>query len=174
MTGKDAENRTDIPDEQWMDRRDHRNRSGRSRGASKREWARERLMRDWYGRAQGSAEIRAHQRAAAPIERVVNSVLSKFRSRSAVMLDDLQNHWADIVGADVARYTAPVSIFRNLLRVEVQNDTWRFVLESERKQDIIKKVHASTGGSITNVALVAPGRTWRPRPRTGGDGGQSQ
>jgi len=147
---------TPNPDEFWLDRRAHRSKSHFRRRASQKEWAREQLMREWYGEALAPQEIIEHR---APIQRLgdaVSAVIKELQPRGADLLDTVQGQWPQIVGDDVAQHCRPASIVAQTLRIEVYDSTWYYILANMSRNDIVQRVRTASNNQIRSVQF-APG-----------------
>lgn len=152
--------RANTPDasESWLDRRANRGRTHFRRHSSFRERSREQALKDWYGAAEGVAEIVAHQSRAVPIADVVAEVLAGFGMQDALLLDELREKWPALVGADIARRTHPVMIQRGVLHIEVTGTTWCYVLEREHKTRILAEIRRVGAEQVTALRFVPLGR----------------
>ena len=118
-------------------------------------------MRDWYGADVGRGEIRAHRRAAEPIGKAVDKVLGRLGMTPHVLMGELQEHWVEVVGADIARQAVPVAIRGNCLDIEVSNSAWMFELRTMHEPTIRARVREFSKGKLTPVRLVPHGRRGR-------------
>ena len=150
--------KTDGKDLHWLDRSRNRHRTHFRRRPSRREWERERLLRDWYGRDAGRLEALAHQRPSQSIREALPRVLDRLGLREGSTLSDLQKAWSDLVGSDVARFTLPVALRGGTLQIEVGNASWMYVLENMHKDAILAAVKTYTGGEVKTIRFVPAGR----------------
>jgi hypothetical protein len=151
------------PNPHWLDRTENRQRTHFGRQPSRREAAREDLLRTWYGEDLGGREVVEHQRGAVAVGEVIPSVFQRFGIRFDPLLAELQEQWERLVGTDVARNCCPCQLQGRVLCVETADSTWRYVLETTHKQSILSTVQAFTQGRVTGLRFVPSGR--RPRPR---------
>jgi len=148
-------------DSYWLDRRAYRKRTHFGRRPSLHERRREELLQDWYGSDRGKLEVVAHQRPAREIRNVVDQVFSELGRQDIMRLEVLRQHWAELVGVDVARHTSPAGFRGRTLDVEVSSSSWLYVLEHEHKGRILERVKAFTEGGFTALRLVPAGRRRR-------------
>jgi len=152
------------PDPHWLQRRANQNRTHFGRGPNRVERSREELLLDWYGEKLAPGEIAARQKPARPVSEVVDGVLAKLGLREAALLEQVERRWSEIVGADVSRYTRPVAVRRTSLDIETESSTWQYVLQREHKHRILARIEDLTGGGITDIRFVPPGRHAGKRP----------
>ena len=151
-------------DPHWLDRRDNRSRTHFGRRRSRREAAREGLLRDWYGAERGRLEVMARQGSARSIGEALPKVLGMFGLRGDFELTELQEKWPELVGEDIARHAGPVAYRRGTVLIEVWDSSWLFALESLHKQSILGAVQSVLPRSV-GLRFVPAGR--RPRGPTG-------
>lgn len=142
----------------WLQRRANRGKTHFARRPSRREQARERLLKDWYGSDRGRIEIMARQSHGRPIAGVVGEILANMPRNEPALLERLRQHWPELVGRDVAAQTRPAALDHGWLQIEVANSTWRFILEREHKSSVDKRLRAFAEGRLTGIRFVPAGR----------------
>ncbi len=142
----------------WLDRGANRRRTHFGRRPNPVERRREAALKDWYGPDEARLQITARQRPARPITGVVDQVLARVNTPEIALLNRLRSGWPELVGADIARHTAPVGVWRATLDVEVTDATWLFVLQREHAAALNERVAEATTGAIRRVRLVPAGR----------------
>lgn len=147
-----------MPDPHWLDRRDNAGRTHFRRRPGKLERSRETALQDWLGPDLASAEIVQHQHGAIDAGSVVTQVLAELHIGPPPLLAQLQDNWAKLVGADVARRSQPTALQGERVVIEVTDSTWLYVLERVQKPGILAKVQALTNGQIKDIRFVAGGR----------------
>ncbi len=156
-----------------MGREDNRRKTHWRRRPSMRERRREWLLREWYGNSWVSEEIVERQQPAHLIAEDIDRLMAKTGGAERALLERLRREWADIVGADLAKYTAPDSLQNQRLLVEVSHPAWMYVLEREHKPVLVEKILAAAPNHIREVRLLQKGRR-RPEGTNGnrdGSGG---
>lgn len=151
-------NDTENQDPFWTDHKTNRFRTGYRRRPSKKEYFREQTMKDWYGTGVGRMEIMAHRKPPEKIADVVSKVMNSFGMKNAVQLDEVRESWAKLVGADIAKFTNPVSFRNGVLQVEVLHPTWFYVLEREHRAKFEKALIDQTEGNVKSLRLIPGGR----------------
>ena len=150
-------------DDNWLQRKDNRQRRHEARRPSARERAREELLRDWYGDYAGRQEIGAHQPDAAAIGNVLTEVMREMLPAGSGLLWQIQAAWPELVGAEIAKHAFPVAVWDRRLDINVPEAPWRYVLESAHKKTILDRVKTLTNGQVCDVRLRA-GAAPTPKP----------
>jgi len=141
----------------WLKRRDYTNRTHEQRRASYREFQRERLMRDWLGGVLAPDQMTELRGTARKTSELVEEVLDKFDRKGALLLDRLTREWPELVGADIARVSAPQRCENGMLWIGVTNTTWRYVLEQQFRGRLLDQLKATTNGDVRSIRLVPAG-----------------
>ena len=152
MTAKDNE-------KFWLDHCERRNYSGFGRFPSRRERARDDLMRDWYGDDMGREVIQSHRRPAQAIGDGIPQLMKELGRSVSLGLDTLQRRWSEIVGEDLGRRTRPVFLRDGILTVEVLQATWLYVLKTTGKKDMLEKISQGEDLEVKDIKFVPGGRT---------------
>ena len=142
----------------WMEREDNRRKTHWRRRPSLRERRREWLLREWYGTSWASEEIVERQPPAHMIAEDIDRLMAKTGGAERALLEQLRREWPDIVGADIAKYTAPDSLQNQRLLVEVSHPAWMYVLEREHMPVLIERIQAAAPDRIREVRLIQKGR----------------
>lgn len=145
-------------DPHWLDHRERRNRSGFGRYPSRRERARDELLRDWYGPDLGREVILSHRRPAQPVGDGIPELMKQLGRSLSLEMDTLQRKWSDVVGVDLAKRTRPVFLRDGVLTVEVLQATWLYVLKTTGKGNLLRCVSDFTEGKVLDVQFVPGGR----------------
>jgi len=142
-------------DDNWLQRRENRQRRHEARRPSALERAREELLREWHGDYAGRQEIMAHQPGAAAIGDVLTEVMRDVLPAGSGLLWQIQAAWPELVGPEIAKHAFPVSVWNRRLEVAVPEAPWRYVLESAHKKTIIERIKTLTAGQVCDVRLRA-------------------
>lgn len=134
-----------------------------------RERRREWLLREWFGAERAGEEIVERQPPAHLIAEDIDRLMAKTGGAERALLEQLRRDWADIAGADIAKYTAPYSLQNQRLLVEVSHPAWLYVLEREHKPVLIERIQAAAPDQIREVRLIQKGRS-RPEGTNGNRG----
>jgi hypothetical protein len=155
--------KTDKKSEQWLTRDDRRRSVGGLDRPSFREWRRENALASWLGderRAEVFADLRPEPRSMGEL---VSEAMAAVGKKDMLLLADLREHWADIVGADNATQSSPLSVDGVTLRIEISSPTWFYVFEHQHKARFVQLLTDYTGGVITRIQFVPRG--YRPPQR---------
>lgn len=144
----------------WMDAKDRAHLSHYGRHPSKRERAREQLMRQWYG-PEAAAIIGARRSPPRHIGQTVDQVVKELGMSRNVLLEALLLNWADVVGKDMASRTVPSEIQGKCLVIEVANAAWMYALRTMHKTMIAEKVKTFSQAKLTDVQFVPKGKIRR-------------
>ncbi len=142
----------------WLDHRDRRNRSHSWRYPSPRERRREQVMRDWFGPDVAAGEIRSHQRPAVALGNSLDSLMRELGRGREVLLEELRDHWSELVGVEVARRTQPLRLFQDCLDVEVSHSTWLYELQTRLGAGLTERVAEFSKGRVCRLRFVPAGR----------------
>jgi hypothetical protein len=143
----------------WLDHQERRNYSGFGRFPSRRERARDEMIRDWYGENLGRGVIQDHRRPAQAIGEGIPQLMKELGRSVSLVLDTLQRRWPEIVGADMARRTWPIFLRDGILTVEVLQAPWLYMLKTSGKNDLLQKLSQVDEITVTDVKFVPGGRT---------------
>ncbi len=139
---------------------DHAGKSHEFRVRSRAENARERLLRDWYGKGLASREIEANQKREQAVGSLVDELLRSWNREDRIILRKLMDRWAEIVGAEFQKHTLPLGIERKVLLVEVFNAVIAFKLKGpEAKRTLLEHVKEVAGDEVDDIRFVAGGRS---------------
>jgi hypothetical protein len=147
-------------DDNWLDATARKHLSHSARRPSRREYSRISAVRQWYG-AEARGVLDAHRPQTQHVGNMVDSVLRQLGASRNHLFEDLSREWADIVGADLAKHTAPAEVDGKVLLVEVASAPWLYALQTMYKQDLLGKVRARAGGRIEDVRFTPQGRIRR-------------
>ena len=90
----------------------------------------------------------------ADMESLVGEALASVGQEDMLILTKLQDHWGEIVKAEIAKMSKPLSLFRGTLRVRVLNSSLLFVFERQLKGEILKKVAEASHGVVTKIVYM--------------------
>jgi len=144
--------------EYWLDRQEHRYRTHQWRRSSRKERRRERLIRDWYGSDVAQGMMLERHRPANKMGDCVDSVLRRIAPQQMLLMEQLKENWASIIGDDNARNSRPLRLNENVLEIEVVNPSWMYVLSTMHGETIKKAVKDFSNGKIDNIRFKPGGR----------------
>ena len=140
--------------DEWLKREDSERKTGEWRMPSKREMSREELLGAWLGEEREPSVLADLRPMKADMESLVGDALASVGQEDMLILTKLQDHWGEIVKAEIAKMSKPLSLFRGTLRVRVLNSSLLFVFERQLKGKILEKVVAASNGVVKNIVYM--------------------
>ncbi len=140
--------------DEWLKREDSERKTGEWRMPSKREMSREELLGAWLGEEREPSVLADLRPMKADMESLVGEALASVGQEDMLVLTKLQDHWGEIVKAEIAKMSKPLSLFRGTLRVRVLNSSLLFVFERQLKGEILKKVAEASHGVVTKIVYM--------------------
>ena len=140
--------------DEWLKREDSERKTGEWRMPSKREMSREELLGAWLGEEREPSVLADLRPMKADMESLVGEALASVGQEDMLILTKLQDHWGEIVKAEIAKMSKPLSLFRGTLRVRVLNSSLLFVFERQLKGEILKKVVEASHGVVTKIVYM--------------------
>ena len=140
--------------DEWLKREDSERKTGEWRMPSKREMSREELLGAWLGEEREPSGLADLRPMKADMESLVGEALASVGQEDMLILTKLQDHWGEIVKAEIAKMSKPLSLFRGTLRVRVLNSSLLFVFERQLKGEILKKVAEASHGVVTKIVYM--------------------
>jgi hypothetical protein len=140
--------------DEWLKREDSERKTGEWRMPSKREMSREELLGAWLGEEREPSVLADLRPMKADMESLVGEALASVGQEDMLILTKLQDHWGEIVKAEIAKMSKPLSLFRGTLRVRVLNSSLLFVFERQLKGEILKKVAEASHGVVTKIVYM--------------------
>jgi hypothetical protein len=145
----------------WLERDKRQNRKKQQVNGR-----REDVLKDWYGPELAREEIVAHQRPCKAAGDYVEWVVEDIGKYVPADLDRIREAWRELVGDAIAAKATPVAVKYEVLHVEVAHSTWLYVLASEHKANILKRVQ-EISDTVKDVKFVPAGRAYRRRSKRG-------
>jgi hypothetical protein len=121
---------------------------------SKREMSREELLGAWLGEEREPSVLADLRPMKTDMESLVGEALASVGQEEMLMLTKLQDNWGEIVGADNAKMSRPLSVVNGCLRVRVLNSSLKFVFERQMKQAFLTAVASRTNGAVKRIDFV--------------------
>ena len=140
--------------DEWLKREDSERKTGEWRMPSKREMSREELLGAWLGEEREPSVLADLRPMKTDMESLVGEALASVGQEDMLILTKLQDHWGEIVKAEIAKMSKPLSLFRGTLRVRVLNSSLLFVFERQLKGEILKKVAEASHGVVTKIVYM--------------------
>jgi predicted nucleic acid-binding Zn ribbon protein len=96
-----------------------------------------------------------------PIGNVLGSVSHQYRRKHHRQIQQVQEYWAELVGAAVAAQTHPLSVYRDVLKVATSSSAWAQNLTFER-QRILEKLNTYLSEPLTDIRFSTA--NWQNNP----------
>lgn len=119
------------------------------------------LLRDWYGKEQGDAEILRYTPETRPISDPLDKVMQRLLPPREWKVSLIQEKWAEIAGPENARRCAPSFLDNGIFYIEVSHPAYRIALETPAiKSRILERIQTVVGSEVCrNIKFIAGGRT---------------
>ena len=119
------------------------------------------LLRDWYGKEQGDAEILRFTPETRPISDSVNKVMERLLPPREWKVSLLQDKWDEIAGPENARRCTPAFLDNGIFYIEVSHPAYRIALETPSiKKRMLERIQAFVGSEVCrSIKFIAGGRT---------------
>ena len=119
------------------------------------------LLSDWYGRERAKNEITAYTPEAVSAGDVAGKILKRTVSPDLLKTIRITENWENIVGAQIAKISSPVSFRKKVLCIQVSHSVWfRELSTKASKTMILKKLNDLYGKNYCkDIQLVPGGRT---------------
>lgn len=166
---KSSPRQSQPPD--WLKPRDRAGRTHWDRRPSYREFQRDRLLRDWLGGVLAPDQMAELRGPVQTTGKLVEEVLANLDQAGALAMGRLMRQWPDLVGPDIAKASTPLRCEHGVLWVGIPNPTWRYVIESQFRTNLLDKLRKATDGEVRGIRLVPGGGAGQPAEtgnRTGG------
>ncbi len=151
-----------ISDDNWMNR-DAKSFKSRNRGTirhtNRKNFAREELLKQWYGKQLGVNEIAAHRFNEKTLGELIPNLVKDLGIEEEGVYAIIFSNWPDLVGKELQRRLFPVAVKKDCLHVETSDSaTLYHMQQSFLKKTLLEKVTALTEGKITKIRFVPCGR----------------
>ena len=116
------------------------------------------LLSAWYGRNRAKNEINAYTPKTVSAGDVANDILKKTVSPDLLKTIKITENWEDIVGAQIAKISSPVSFRRKVLCIQVSHSVWlRELTTGPSKAMILNKINELYGKKHCKEIQFVPG-----------------
>ena len=121
----------------------------------------ESILRQWYGKDQGEAEMLRYTPETRPISDPLDNVMKKLVPPWEWKISQIRENWQDIAGADNARRCRPAFLNNGIFYIEVSHPAYRIALETPKiKKQLLERIQAVTGPELCqSLKFIAGGRT---------------
>jgi predicted nucleic acid-binding Zn ribbon protein len=116
------------------------------------------LLSAWYGRERAKNEITAYTPKTVSAGDVADKILKKTISPDLLKTIRITESWGDIVGAQIAKVSSPLSFKKKVLYIQVNHSVWlRELTTGPAKGMILKKINALYGEKYCREIKFVPG-----------------
>lgn len=116
------------------------------------------LLSAWYGRERAKNEITAYTPKAVSAGDIADKILKKTISPDLLKTIRITENWGNIVGAQIAKVSSPLSFKRKVLYIQVNHSVWmRELTTGPAKAMILKKINDLYGEKYCRELKFVPG-----------------
>ena len=121
----------------------------------------ESILRNWYGKDQGEAEMLRYTPETRPISDPLDKVMGKLIPPWEMKISRIKNDWAMIAGAENARRCQPAFLNNGIFYIEVSHPAYRIALETPRiKKQLLERIQEIIGNELCReIKFIAGGRS---------------
>ena len=125
----------------------------------------ESILRQWYGKERGAAEMVRYTPETRSISEVLDKVAARVIPPWELKVTQVKDSWLEIAGPENARRCRPAHLNDGVLYIEVFHPAYRLALETPAiKQNLLKRIQEITGAELCqSIKFIAGGRTPMPR-----------
>lgn len=123
------------------------------------------LLRAWYGREQGKAEMLRYTPETCPLSESLEKVMKQLIPPGERKIMQIREQWEEIAGPENARRCVPSFLNNGIFYIEVSHPAYRVALETPLiKQRMLERIQAIAGKEMCQtIKFIAGGRS---APRT--------
>ena len=116
------------------------------------------LLNAWYGRERAKNEITAYTPKTESAGDIADKILKKTVSPDLRRTIQISENWENIVGAQIAKISSPVSFKKKVLCIQVSHSVWlRELTSGPSKGMILKKINEKYGKNHCKELQFVPG-----------------
>ena len=121
----------------------------------------ETLLRNWYGREQGEAEMLRYTPETTPLAEPLARVMKKLIPPWEWKLQQVRENWPEIAGAENARRCQPAFLNNGVFYIEVSHPAYRIALETPKiKNQLLERIQKIIGRELCqSIKFIAAGRS---------------
>ena len=118
------------------------------------------LLSTWYGRERAKNEINAYTPKTVSAGDVAANILKKTISPDALKTIKITENWGNIVGAQIAKISSPLSFKKKILYIQVEHSVWfRELSTGPSRHMILKKINEFYGQKhCKEIKFIPAGR----------------
>ena len=126
----------------------------------------EKMLADWYGKERSKNEIIAYLPEVQSINDIIDVSLKKLINKESIFLSNIKRSWNDLIGADIAKFTEPVSIYNGTLYIEVSHPAFLSVLRnSEHSKMMLEKIRNYDKDNCCRTMKFTPAGHYRKKEK---------
>lgn len=121
----------------------------------------ESILRSWYGKDQGEAEMLRYTPETRPLSDPLDKVMKKLVPPWEFQIIRIKENWNDIAGTENARRCQPAFLNNGIFYIEVFHPAYRIALESPQiKSRLLERIQEIIGKELCkDIKFVAGGRS---------------
>lgn len=117
------------------------------------------VLKDWYGPSRARVESVSYCPDSVQVGDLIDSVIEKALPKDGVALLEVKADWTKYVGAQLAKFSEPISIRDKVIEVAVSHPAWIREMQGPVKKTIIKNINASCGEDFcVDLKFIPSGR----------------
>ena len=121
----------------------------------------ESILRNWYGRKEGEAEMIRYTPPTASIAQSLDKVVSGLLPPWEMKVQQVKEQWNEIAGPENARRCSPAFLNNGIFYIEVTHPAYRVALEVPAIRNRFKdRIIAIIGSNLCqDIKFIAGGRS---------------
>ena len=121
----------------------------------------ESILRNWYGKDQGEAEMLRYTPETRQISDPLDKVMKKLIPPWELKISRIKADWNTIAGADNARRCQPAFLNNGIFYIEVFHPAYRIALETPQiKNQLLERIQEIIGKDLCQgLKFIAGGRS---------------
>ena len=121
----------------------------------------ESILRQWYGKDQGEAEMLRYTPETRSISDPLDNVMKKLIPPWEFKISQIRMNWPAIAGAENARRCQPAFLNNGIFYIEVSHPAYRIALETPAiKKQLLERIQEIIGNELCQeIKFIAGGRS---------------
>ena len=121
----------------------------------------ESILRNWYGKSQGEAEMLRYTPETRPISDPLDNVMKKLIPPWELKISQIKSEWSTIAGSENARRCQPAFLNNGIFYIEVSHPAYRIALETPQiKKQLLERIQKIIGKELCQgIKFIAGGRS---------------
>ena len=121
----------------------------------------ESILRNWYGKDQGEAEMIRYTPQTVGLAQSLDKVLNGLLPPWELKVRQIKEQWNDIAGPENARHCSPAFLNNGIFYIEVNHPAYRIALEVPAIRNQLKeRIVAIIGPNLCrDIKFIAGGRS---------------